>query len=339
MGSSGDRQAAPAGARHRIAVVVLEGTFALELAVAIQAFGRRPAVFQKIRDEDHSPYEIELCGECPVKRTTLGFSIGELRPMAWAATADTVLVPGLEDPLEPQAPGALAAIAEAARNGTRLVSLCAGAFVLGQAGVLGGHRVTTHWTLAGDFRAAFPDVELMEHALYVDDGQVLSSGGMLASADLCLHLLSSDFGQAYANDISRLLISPPHRSGGQSQYTKNPARSLTSPLAPVMAWMLDHLSEPLTLQSVAAQAHMSSRTLARRFRAETGDSVQGWIAKRRVEQARELLEDSGITISQIAYTVGFGSTESLRRHFSLTTGTSARQYRQTFSAGPETDPA
>jgi AraC family transcriptional regulator, transcriptional activator FtrA len=135
-----------------------------------------------------------------------------------------VFVPGLEDPLEPQAPGALAAIAEAARNGTRLVSLCAGAFVLGQAGVLGGHRVTTHWTLAGDFRAAFPDVELMEHALYVDDGQVLSSGGMLASADLCLHLLSSDFGQAYANDISRLLISPrTGQAGSRSTPRTRPA--------------------------------------------------------------------------------------------------------------------
>ena len=339
MGRNGQRQLAAPHARHRIAVVVLGGTFALDLAVAIQAFGRRPTVFQKIRDEEHSPYEIELCGQPSIKSTTLGFSIGELHPVARAATADTVLVPGLEDPLTPQDPDALAAIAHAARNGARLVSLCAGAFVLGQAGVLGGHRVTTHWALADDFRAAFPGVQLMEQALYVDDGQVLSSGGMLAAADLCLHVLRRDFGQSYANDISRLLVSPPHRSGGQAQYTKSPARPLTSALAPIMAWMLDRLSEPLTLQSVAAEAHMSSRTLARRFRAETGDSVQNWIARRRVEQARELLEDSDMTISQIAYTVGFGSTESLRRHFNLTTGTSARQYRQTFSADAGTGSA
>jgi AraC family transcriptional activator FtrA len=336
MATSHERRA-PGGARHRIAVVVLGGTFALDLAVAIQAFGRRPAVFQKIRRESQSPYEIELCGKPPTTSAMLGFSIAELHPIARAATADTVLVPGLEDPLTPQDPDALAAIAEAARNGARLVSLCAGAFVLGQAGVLSGHQVTTHWALADDFRAAFPGVQLMEHALYVDDGQVLSSGGMLAAADLCLHVLRRDFGQSYANDISRLLISPPHRSGGQSQYTKNLATPMTSSLAPVMAWMLDHLNEPLTLQSVSAQAHMSTRTLERRFRAETGDSVQNWIAQRRVEHARGLLENSDMTISQIAHTVGFGSTESLRRHFTTATGTSARQYRQTFSVKP--DPA
>ena len=331
MASTGIRPA-PAAARHRIAVIVLDGTLALDLAVAVQAFGQRPAVFQKIRAEHESPYEIELCGTPPVDCPTLGFSIGELHPVARAATADTVLVPGLDTALLPQDPRALAAIAEAARNGARLVSLCAGAFVLGQAGVLDGHTVTTHWALAAEFRAAFPRVRLTEQALYVDDGQVLTSGGMLAATDLCLHLLRRDFGQAYANDMSRLLVSPPHRSGGQSQYTKSPAMPPNGSLAPLMAWISDHLSEPLTLESVAAQAHMSSRTLARRFRAETGDSVQDWIALRRVELARGLLEDSGLTISQIAYTVGFGSTESLRRHFRAATGTSAREYRQTFSA-------
>jgi transcriptional regulator GlxA family with amidase domain len=252
--------------------------------------------------------------------------------MARVATADTVLVPGLEDPLSPQDPGALEAIAEAARNGARLVSLCGGAFVLGQAGVLDGHQATTHWALAEEFRAAFPRVRLVEQALYIDDGQVLTSGGMLAATDLCLHVLRRDFGQAYANDMSRLLVSPPHRSGGQSQYTKTPAMPPNGSLAPVMAWMIDHLVEPLTLESVAARAHMSSRTLARRFRAETGDSVQDWIALRRVELARGLLEDSGMTISQIAYAAGFGSTESLRRHFREATGTNPRDYRQTFSA-------
>jgi AraC family transcriptional activator FtrA len=122
MASRGQRLA-PAKTRHRIAVIVLDGTLALDLAVAIQAFGQRPAVFQKIRAENESPYEIELCGTPPVYCPTLGFSIGELHPVARAATADTVLVPGLEDPLAPQDPGALAAIAEAARNGARLVSL------------------------------------------------------------------------------------------------------------------------------------------------------------------------------------------------------------------------
>ena len=120
--------------------------------------------------------------------------------------ADTVVVPGLEAPWAPQDPAVLEAVARAAEDGARLVSLCAGAFVLGQAGVLDGRRVTTHWALADEFRAAFPRAHLIEHAMYVDDGQILSSGGMLASADLCLYLLSQDHGQAYANPRGRVRL-------------------------------------------------------------------------------------------------------------------------------------
>ncbi|TWD82609.1 transcriptional regulator GlxA family with amidase domain [Kribbella amoyensis] len=310
--------------RHRVGIAVLGGTTALDLAVAVQAFGRRPAVFHRIRPEPESPYEITLCGRAGVP------TFGELRPMSELAAADTVVVPGVDDPLAARDPEVLEAIAVAAERGARLLSLCAGAFVLGYAGVLHGHRVTTHWALADDFRAEFPRVELAEHELYVDDGQVLASGGMLAAADLCLHVLRTDHGQAYANDMSRLLVSPPHRTGGQSQYSKVIDRPLTGSLAPVLEWMLAHLDEPLTLRSVAAHAHMSTRTLARRFRAETGQSLLDWVVMRRVERARELLEESDLTVTQIAYAAGFGSTESLRRHFLLSSGTSPGAYRATF---------
>ncbi|UMG94277.1 AraC family transcriptional regulator [Nocardioides sp. TF02-7] len=140
-----------------------------------------------------------------------------------------------------------------------------------------GRRVATHWALAEEFRAAFPRAELVEHALYVDDGQVLSSGGMLASTDLCLYILTADHGQAYANDVSRVLISPPHRVGGQALYAKLLARPAAGSLAPVMSWLLENLAESLSLERVAARAHMSPRTLERRFRSETGDSLQAWI--------------------------------------------------------------
>lgn len=316
-------------ARHRVAMVVLGGTFVLDLAVAVQAFGRRPSVFAKIRDEPEAPYETGVCGLAPTP-TMLGFSIGDLKPVEWIKGADTVVVPGLEAPWAPQDPAVLEAIAEAAADGARLVSLCAGAFVLGQAGVLEGRRVTTHWALAEEFRAEFPGVHLVEHAMYVDDGQVLSSGGMLASADLCLYLLGRDQGQAYANDVSRVLISPPHRTGGQAQYARPIARPRSGALAPVLAWLDDHLAEPLTLGDVAAHAHMSERTLARRFRAETGESLAGWIARRRIERARALLEDSEATVSEVAHAVGFGSTEAMRRHFAALTGTTPRAYRDTF---------
>jgi len=314
---------------HRVAMIVLGGTFVLDLAVAVQAFGRRPSVFSKIREEAEAPYDVGVCGQS-LTPTSLGFSISDLKPIDWIKGADTVVVPGLEEPWAPQDPAVLEAVADAVTAGARMVSLCAGAFVLGQAGVLDGRRVTTHWALADEFRTAFPGVHLVEHAMYVDDGQVLSSGGMLASADLCLYVLGQDHGQSYANDVSRVLISPPHRSGGQAQYAKPSAPPLTGPMAPVLEWLDAHLTEPLSLREVALNAHMSERTLERRFRAEVGESLAGWIARRRVERARALLEDSELTVSDVAHAVGFGSTESMRRHFSAHTGTTPRSYRQTF---------
>ena len=316
-------------AAHRVAMIVLGGTFVLDLAVAVQAFGRRPSVFSKIRDEAEAPYDVGVCGEA-LTPTSLGFTIADLKPIEWIKGADTIVVPGLEAPWAPQDPAVLEAIADAAADGARMVSLCAGAFVLGQAGVLDGRTVTTHWALADEFREAFPRVTLVEHAMYVDDGQVLSSGGMLASADLCLYVLSQDQGQAYANDVSRVLISPPHRLGGQAQYAKPLPQPSSGPLAPVLEWLDLHLADPLTLRDVAANTHMSERTLGRRFRAETGESLAGWIARRRTELARGLLEDSELTVSEVAHTVGFGSTEAMRRHFVAHTGTTPRMYREAF---------
>ena len=316
-------------ARHRVAMIVLGGTFVLDLAVAVQAFGRRPSVFAKIREEPEVPYEIGVCGES-MTPTSLGFAISDLKPIDWISGADTVIVPGLEAPWKPQNPAVLEAIAHAQSDGARLVSLCAGAFVLGQAGVLDGRRVTTHWALADEFRAAFPRADLVEHAMYVDDGQILSSGGMLASADLCLYVLGQDHGQSYANDVSRVLISPPHRTGGQAQYAKTRRTSVPHALTPVLDWMDEHITEPLTLQHVATHAHMSQRTLARRFRLETGESFAGWIARRRVERARTLLEESDLTVTAVAHEAGFGSTEAMRRHFISQLGTTPRSYRDTF---------
>ncbi len=315
--------------RHRVAIIVLGGTFVLDLAVAVQAFGRRPSVFSKIRQEDEAPYEVGVCGEAPTP-TSLGFSIGDLKPVEWITGADTVIVPGFEAPWAPQDPAVLSAVAKAAGDGARLVSLCAGAFVLGQAGVLDGRRVTTHWALADEFRAEFPRAHLVEHAMFVDDGQILSSGGMLASADLCLYVLGQDHGQSYANDVSRVLISPPHRAGGQAQYAKPVPRQASSSMSRLLDWLAEHIAEPLSLEQVAAQAHMSPRTLVRRFRTETGDTLGGWIARRRVERARALLEDSDLSVSQVAHAAGFGSSESLRRQFLTHMGTSPRSYRDTF---------
>jgi AraC family transcriptional activator FtrA len=316
--------------RHRVAIVVLERTLVLDLAVAVQSFGRKPSAFARIRDEARSPYDVVVCGRAPTRRETLGFTVDALADDQSIVTADTVVVTGVDEPQRPHDPDVLAAIAEAGRNGARLVWLCAGVFVLGQAGVIDGHRVTTHWSLADDLRSHFPAADVREDALYIDDGQVLTSGGMLAGADLCLHILRSDFGQAYANDVARLLISPPHRGGNQLQYVTGTRARPGGSLSEVLTWMLDHLADDLTIDSVAARAHMSRRTLARRFQTELGTSLSGWVTERRIERARSLLEHSASSITEIAYASGFGSLASFRRQFIAHTGAGPREYRAMF---------
>jgi transcriptional regulator GlxA family with amidase domain len=316
--------------RHRVAIVVLERTLVLDLAVAVQTFGRKPSAFGRIRDEEASPYDVVICGRAPTTRDTLGFTVDALAGDDSIVTADTVVVTGLDEPQRPHDPEVLAAIAEAGSRGARLVGLCAGAFVLGQAGVLDGHRVTTHWSLADDLRNQFPGAEVHEDELYIDDGQVLTSGGMLAGADLCLHILRTDLGQSYANDVARLLISPPHRAGSQLQYVTGTRSRPGGSLSEVLTWMLENLADDLTVESVAARAHMSRRTLARRFQTELGVSLSGWVAERRIERARALLEDTGRPITDIAYASGFGSLASFRRQFIAHTGVSPREYRAVF---------
>ena len=326
-GGNGDGTRPP---RHTIAIAVFDTTLALDAAVAVQVFGPRPSAFAAIRDEDRSPYDVHLCGGARSDIHSVGFSAADLAPWSRLAAADTVVVPGLDRPDHPREPEALAAIRDAADRGARLVALCTGAFVLGHAGVLAGRKVTTHWALADEFRRAFPDVELLDDELFVDDGQVLSSGGMLAAADLCLHLLRTDHGQSYANDVSRLLVTPPYRSGGQAQYRTRRVAARGDSLAPLMAWAVEHLHEELTLATLAAKAHLSTRTLSRRFEVETGRGALRWLTERRVERARTLLEDTTMTVTDVAFTTGFGSLASFRRHFTQLTGTTPRAYRQTF---------
>jgi AraC family transcriptional activator FtrA len=319
--------------RHRMAVVVLEGTLALDTAVAVQVFGPRPSAWDAIRVEHQSPYQVFLCGGPKSDIQSVGFAADGLSPWSRLAEADTVVVPGLDRPELPRDPEAYAA-----DRGARLVGLCTGVFVLGHAGVLAGRRVTTHWALADHFRRCFPDVDLCDDELFVEDGPVLSSGGMLAATDLCLQVLRRDHGQAYANDMARMLISPPHRTGGQAQYRSARGSVAEGTLGPLMAWGLEHLDQELTLPVLAAKAHLSTRTLSRRFEAETGRGARQWITERRVERARALLEDSALTVTQIAYATGFGSLAAFRRHFTRLTGATPRAYRETFRGLAPTAP-
>lgn len=248
--------------------------------------------------------------------------------------ADLVIVPGVMDYERPQPAVLLQALRRARARGARVASVCTGAFVLAQAGLLDGRRATTHWARAELLARRFPKVTVDPKVLYIDEGEILTAAGVTASIDLCLHILRSDHGTALANRVARHLVFGPHRSGGQAQYIKRPlepARSLS--LEPTRAWLLDQLERPVTVPEMASHACLSVRAFARRFQEETGTSPHQWLILQRLQRARALLEDSDLPVEQIATRCGFGSALSFRQHFRRHVGACPTDYRRTFRRG------
>jgi transcriptional regulator GlxA family with amidase domain len=219
------------------------------------------------------------------------------------------------------------------RPGTRIVSICTGAFVLAAAGLLDGRRATTHWQLADEFRRLFPQVSLDADVLFVDDGTILTSAGAASGVDVCLHILRGDHGSELANKVARRCVVPPWRDGGQAQYIEQPVPDATATsTAATRAWALARLGDPLTLADLAGHARMSPRTFARRFNDEVGTSPGRWLIQQRVARARHLLEASDLPVDQIAGEVGFATGTSLRQHLHAAIGVSPGAYRRTFQA-------
>ncbi|MFJ5550656.1 GlxA family transcriptional regulator [Streptomyces sp. NPDC093225] len=283
-------------------------------------------------------YEVVVCtadGQ-PVASDS-GFLISGAAGPEALEWADTVIVPpthGMDEllqgaPLPAHLHEALARI----RPGTRLVSICTGSHVLAAAGLLDGRPATTHWVDALDFRRAFPRVKLDEDVLFVDDGDLLTSAGVAAGVDLCLHLVRRDHGSAVANLTARLCVVPPWRDGGQAQYIERPVPEPTlATTSEARAWALDRLEQPLTLAELADHAGMSVRTFTRRFRDEVGMTPVQWLTAQRLELARGLLETSDLPVDLVAHRAGFGSGNSLRQHMRAAFGISPIAYRRTFQA-------
>jgi transcriptional regulator GlxA family with amidase domain len=315
---------------HEIALLALPDVMAFDLGVPGQIFGAA-------RDEDDRPlYRLRTCSPdgWPV-RTSAGFSAMPGHGPEILATADTVVVAGVQDgaamregSLEPPLAAALAR----RRPDARLMSICTGAFVLAAAGVLDGRRAATHWLHADRFRALYPRVHLDAGVLFVDDGDVLTSAGVGAGIDLCLHVVRHDHGSEVANRAARRSVVPPWRDGGQSQFIERPLPDLTgTSTAPARTWALERLHEPLSLSRLAGRAGMSVRTFTRRFREETGVSPAQWLLRQRVEEARRLLETTALPIDRVAERAGFGTAASMRQHLHTAVGVSPTAYRKTFS--------
>jgi transcriptional regulator GlxA family with amidase domain len=311
---------------RRIALLCLEPVVAFDLSTPAE-------VFSLAWDGPDPLYETVTCAvEAGPVPTTSGFTIEAVAGLEALADADTVLVPGYRG-LEPPPEPALEGLRNAATRGARIASICTGAFALAHAGLLNGRRATTHWFATSELARRFPAIEVDPDALYVEDGPVVTSAGLSAGIDLCLHLVRSDHGERIGAQVARAMVASPHRDGGQAQFIERPlppSRNDGS-LEPVRRWALNHLAEPLDVPTLASRAGVSPRTFARRFVAETGTTPLKWLHSQRVLEARRLLEHTDLSVERVAEKSGFGSAPSLREHFRRATKTTPTAYRRTFA--------
>ena len=295
-----------------------------------------PQLFGSARGPDGEPlYEVTTVGlsAAPVP-TSHGYQIVPGAGVDALSAVDTVIVPGTRLPsarrhgtLDDDVQAALDLI----RPDARLVSICTGAFVLAAAGRLDGRPATTHWAHAQRFRRLFPAVRLDEDLLFVDDGDVLTSAGLAAGIDLCLHIIRRDHGVAVANHVARDCVVPPWRHGGQAQFIERPVPAGDdASTAMAREWALGHLGQAIDVARFAAQAQMSVRTFNRRFREETGQSPGAWLLAQRLARAQHLLEASDAPVEEVAARAGLGSAATLRQHLRATMGVSPLEYRRTF---------
>ncbi|MDV3124287.1 helix-turn-helix domain-containing protein [Mycobacterium sp. 21AC1] len=314
---------------HRVAVLLIAPVVGFDATIA-------PTLFSNATDADGTPlYDVVTCGLTagPVESTT-GFAMVPAGGPEVLESADTVVIPGtrytparFDGVLDDEILTVLGRI----RPGTRLVSICTGAFVLAAAGLLDGRPATTHWRWAQTMRRLYPEVLLDENVLFVDDGDVLTSAGLAAGIDLCLHIIRTDHGAQVANDVARYCVVPPWREGGQAQFIDRrvPVTDQESTAA-TREWALNRLHEDLTVVRLARHAHMSSRTFSRRFQEETGQAPGTWIRNRRLDRARELLESRDLPVDEVARLSGLGTAGNLRHHLRRGLGMSPSSYRKVY---------
>jgi transcriptional regulator GlxA family with amidase domain len=299
---------------------------AFELGVACEVFGTDRS------DRCIPQWDFALCLDAPGPlRTRSGFTVDSPYGLDKLAAADLVIVPNWPRMDSAPPPSVVDALHAAADRGAWLLGFCSGTFALAYAGLLTGRRATTHWFYADRFRALFPDVELDPDVLYVAETAVMTSAGTSAAVDLSLQVLREVDGPEVANAVARRMVVPPHRDGGQAQYVERPLPTDGEhDLTDLLAWMAAHLEDELAVAELARRAHMSERTFARRFRAETGTTPHHWLTWQRVLLAQRLLETTELDVDQIARRCGFGGAATLRHHFVGRVGTSPQRYRRTF---------
>ena len=312
-----------------VAIVAYDRLCTFEFGCAVELFAlERPEL-------DVLWYRHAVCAAEPGPlRAAGGIRIEAPHGLGMLQRAHTIVIPGWRSPDERPPEKLLRAIRNAHARGARISSICSGVFVLAHAGLLHGKRAATHWRYAQSLAQAFPGITVDASALYIDEGQIVTSAGSAAGLDMLLHLVRCDYGARIANRVAQRLVMPPHREGGQAQFVPRPMpNGGDSPIARLMDWIRENPRVDHSVRSMAEWAHLSERTLHRKFKESVGITPNEWVVRERVAIAKELLETRQVLdVDSVADLAGFGSTESLRRHFKLQGLSSPLHYRRQFNA-------
>ena len=312
---------------RKVVCLVLPGTAPFEFGVVCEVFG----VDRSATGGPSFDFDIATADPGPVP-LSLGFPIAVENDLSIAADADLIAVPAHMIGMDSVDERYLEVIRAAVDRGAWVLSVCSGAFALAQAGVLDGRRATTHWMHTDRLARHFPEVEVDPDVLFVQDGTIVTSAGTAAGIDAALHIVRLEYGAAATNVIARRMVVPPQRDGGQAQYITAPVpEHRADSFAEVTDWMLQNLDQDLTVDQLARRALMSSRTFARRFRADLGTTPAAWMNRQRILRAQQLLEQTTEGLEEIARLAGFGTAAVMRHHFLKVLQTTPTAYRRTFS--------
>jgi AraC family transcriptional activator FtrA len=310
---------------HHVAIFAYDRLCTFEFGCAIELFALE-------RPELGIPwYSYAVCAAEPGPlRAAGGLALQVPHGLEAIDKADTIVIPGWRDIDEPPSPHLIDALRRAHARGARLCTICSGAFVLAHAGLLDRRKATTHWRYFDALATRFPSIDIEADALYVEDGNIVTSAGSAAGLDMLLHLVRSDFGADIANRVAQRLVIPAHRDGDQAQLVMRPLpQTSTDPIAQTMDWIRENLRAGHTLASMSQQARMGVRTFQRRFKDRTGMTPLDWLVRERVALAAQLLETRpALGIEAVADLAGLGSPESLRRHFRSHGLASPARYRR-----------
>ncbi|MGF6882053.1 transcriptional regulator GlxA family with amidase domain [Nocardia sp. GAS34] len=312
---------------HRVAILAFDGISPFHLSVPGLVFGRIGTSAREF-----APYLVETCAQEPgILRTPGDVELTVRHGLEAIERADTVVVPSWDPGLE-LSPAIRRALTDAHARGARIVGLCLGSWAIAASGLADGRELTTHWSTAAALARTFPSVRVRADVLWTDLGDVVTSAGVAAALDCCLHLVRADHGSRVAADLARILVMAPHRGGSQAQYIPIAVPDVggDDPIEHAMIWARTHLGDQVDLDGWARTALMSRRTFTRRFRERTGSSPQQWLLHQRLDRARLLLESTDDTMDRIATDTGLGSAVNLRQHFHRALGLSPAAHRAAF---------